>query len=501
MQEQQKRASMQDYKCFPLYLTEDLWHMLESTATTTSQLRKLERLSTYLVTSLGLRHPSEQTQAVLVALLGRRLDALQQTALLQTVKSVLKTACTRAKQQGTPLPADTYIETLPAGFDELPEAVRTHVASLKISGVPVGVNLEEIWQTARATPLRSRNQQLVLQQAVQGRIPQGGALLQGMQSLQGMQALQQQMATQTATMVATALVGALGARQEEVSLPNLQMFPKTADSGAAASRAAGLEQLMSRAQAPNLNVGSASATALRAEGGQVPLALKNGIAQASESMEQVLTSELGTGGTRQDECASAEEVPAGTLRAAGSGSGSKPAPSTVVVEESSAAPQPPDPSTDIPSQVPTQVAETVKLLAEAHYQKSLPVAGKGKGKGRVRSLKKPAAACAAPWKRPASAQAIQQVEQQVESSQSSISVAKKRPATAGGSKSVKRRPASAVGSKAAKNGPPPAASAVTGLKKLSEKERFERQPHGCSSCRGRSGCCRSCWAKRGFLVK
>ena len=138
MEDAPRRANVQDYRNFPLYLTADLWNVLESTETTTSQLRKIELLCNYLVSSLGLRHASEPTQSVLVALVGRRMEALQQSALLQTIKSVLRTTCTRAKHSGTPLPGNVYLEQLPAGLDDLPEAFRTHVATLGISAVPAG---------------------------------------------------------------------------------------------------------------------------------------------------------------------------------------------------------------------------------------------------------------------------------------------------------------------------------------------------------------------------
>ena len=98
MEDAPRRANMQDYRNFPLYLTADLWNTLESTETTTSQLRKIELLCNYLVSSLGRRHASEPTQSVLVALVGRRMEALQQSALLQTIKSVCEP---HAPGQGT----------------------------------------------------------------------------------------------------------------------------------------------------------------------------------------------------------------------------------------------------------------------------------------------------------------------------------------------------------------------------------------------------------------
>ena len=425
MEDAPRRANVQDYRNFPLYLTADLWNVLESTETTTSQLRKIELLCNYLVSSLGLRHASEPTQSVLVALVGRRMEALQQSALLQTIKSVLRTTCTRAKHSGTPLPGNVYLEQLPAGLDDLPEAFRTHVATLGISAVPAGVNLEEIWQSARATPLRSRNQQLVLQQAVHGRAPQGVA------SLQCMQVFQQQLATQTATMMAHAVVGALQPRDQELPLRNLQVFARQTETGAAAPRSAGLEQLMLRAQAPG-----ASLAALQVERRSEPvLALANGPAQGGGSTEESAAA-LENGVAAPE--IPAGEVPAGTLPAA---SGAVPNAAFAAADgaavAAAAAAETPEP----PTQIPSQVAATVQSLAKAHYEKALPDSGKGKGKGLKKSLKRPSAVRQTPLKRPAAAQTP------------------------------------------------------------SEKERFRLQPHGCPTCRGRPGCCRSCWAKRGFRVQ
>jgi hypothetical protein len=470
-----RRANMQDYRNFPLYLTADLWNVLESTETTTSQLRKIELLCNYLVSSLGLRHASEPTQSVLVALVGRRMEALQQSALLQTIKSVLRTTCTRARHSGTPLPGNVYLEQLPAGLDDLPEAFRTHVATLGISAVPAGVNLEEIWQSARATPVRSRNQQLVLQQAVHGRAPQGVA------SLQCMQVFQQQLATQTATMMAHAVVGALQPRDQELPLRNLHVFARQTETGAAAPRAAGLEQLMLRAQTPG-----ASLAALQVERRSEPvLALANGPAQGGGSTEE-------SAAALENGVAAPEiqpgEVPAGALPAA---SGAVPNAAFAAADgaavAAAAAAETPEPPTEIPS----QVAATVQSLAKAHYEKALPDSGKGKGKGLKKSLKRPSAVRQTPLKRPAAAQAPA-----VEKTREHDEPAKSSTAT-----SAKKRPASAAGGKASKKRPAAAGSAEGGLKPLSEKERFKLQPHGCPTCRGRPGCCRSCWAKRGFHVQ
>ena len=48
----QRRATMQYFRNFPLYMTGELWNLVEGADTTVSQLRKIEMLRTYLVNSL-----------------------------------------------------------------------------------------------------------------------------------------------------------------------------------------------------------------------------------------------------------------------------------------------------------------------------------------------------------------------------------------------------------------------------------------------------------------
>ena len=164
----QRRATMQDFRNFPLHMTGELWNLVEGTDTTVSQLRKIEMLCTYLVNSLGLRHASEPTQSVMVALVCRRTDAAQQSALLQTIKAVLKTTTTRpSRQEGHCLVTYIWSSCLRAKISFLLPTGLT-LATLAIMPVPPGVSLDTIWQAARTTPLRNRNQQLVI---ISTRIP------------------------------------------------------------------------------------------------------------------------------------------------------------------------------------------------------------------------------------------------------------------------------------------------------------------------------------------
>ena len=494
---------MQDYRNFPLYLTGDLWNLLQSRDHSISQLRKVEQLCGFLVTSLGLRHASETTQSVLVSVVARQMDPVQQSNVLQTIKSVLRTATTRARQVGTPLPGNHYLVQLPASQEELPDAFRVHVQTLGIVPVPAELDLAEILQAARAIPLRSRNQQLVLQHAVQGRLPQGSASVGCMQTM----ALQQQLVTQTATMMAAAFSGVMGARDAEMPLTNLRLLAPGSETTRAGAGSQGLQQLMDRAGRRSSAVGGEASSVAVAEAPSssqpaVPmLALGNGSVQdldgvsasAAEPVEtpakpeqRVVAALPGTANVSEPGVAFSNLQVAAT---AAQGS-LAPATASAVLEQKSSG-----------TEIPSHVSESVQNLANAHYQKclpeqtsSMPAKGKGRGKGRVKTLKKPAASTAA-LKKPAAAQVAQQGASDHMPAQSSKERASmKRPAAAAGSKSSKKCSAVTSGSQSSKK-------AVKILKPLSEKERFKRKPKGCSRCRRTPGCCPSCWAKKGFLVK
>ena len=68
-----ERAAMQDYRSMVVYLTEEIWTGLA--AADRSQLAKVDLLVRHVVERLGLRHPSEPTQAVLAAIVAQHLPA------------------------------------------------------------------------------------------------------------------------------------------------------------------------------------------------------------------------------------------------------------------------------------------------------------------------------------------------------------------------------------------------------------------------------------------
>ena len=501
---------MQDFRNFPLYLTAELWDQLQSTSSTLSHLRKAELLCTYLVQSLGLRHASEPTQSVIVSLLGGSMQVGQQSALLQTIKSLLRTVVTRAKNMGVQLPANIYLDVLPAGQDALPAAYRNHLATLHIVPVPAGVNVDEIWQAARGTPLRSRNQQIVLQQAMQG---------QGLGATHGTVAMQHQMLAQTATMMAQAMVGVMQPRQEEASLKNLQIFQGSTAAETVGSHGGSLRQLLDRADtsSSNLSVVSTSsrleqsaavaADFAKRDGARLAETLASVPAAVTASMPaspalpaSVLALENGHVEIKPSaDVASTAQRDLVEIEARGDGAS---APVGVEREQALASP-------------PSAVAESVQKLAHVHYGKDLPEVPSTTGKKpRVKALKRPAAAVA--LKKPASKEDVISSDE-IDKSLAAAS-AKKRPAAANQVPAVSKPAAKEVpaarkqGTKkgqaaqtqgAKKKGPvkKQGAKKKKALKPLSEKKRFQLQPEGCATCRGRRGCCRSCWEKRGFLVK
>ena len=162
-----QRSSMQDFRAFPLFLRQEIWDDLANPDQT--QLTRVDRLARYLVNELGLRHPSEPSQAVMSALVGARdnLQIPQLRTLLQTVKSVVRRTVTRANHAGIALPAGTYLEVLPNQVQELPDAVRQQVAPGGFAAVPANVSLDVVWQTARTIPLRSTHRDVQLQRQLE----------------------------------------------------------------------------------------------------------------------------------------------------------------------------------------------------------------------------------------------------------------------------------------------------------------------------------------------
>ena len=260
---------------------------------------------------------------------------------------------------------------------------------------------------------------------------------------------------------------------------NLQIYPRTNAAAAAEPRGEPLQKLLDRADTSSstLSVAPAMQGCGQAASAAAPLALRDGSAEEREVVPAgCVSAARDLASTIPDARATPPEgveVPGGFVSG----------PAETVAEGQR------------PLEMPSSVADSVEKLARAHYGKELPTGSLPAGeKARVQALKKPASAASVCFKKPAS-----QEEAGAQASLVPVISSKKRPAAAP-KHSAKKRPA-AAGPSTAAGSSSPSASASGFLKPLSEKRRFELQPKGCSSCRGRPGCCRSCWAKRGYLVK
>ena len=111
---------------------------------------------------LGLRHPSERTQATLAALVSHVgpnawdasdvPDTAKQTALLSTVKAVLKGQLLRTRNIALALPGG-YIRDLPASVQELPLGMQAQF--FPVGAVAPPMDLNPIWQVAHGWAVRS----------------------------------------------------------------------------------------------------------------------------------------------------------------------------------------------------------------------------------------------------------------------------------------------------------------------------------------------------------
>ena len=230
---------MQDFRAFPLFLRQEIWDDLANPDQT--QLTRVDRLARYLVNELGLRHPSEPSQAVMSALVGAwdNLQIPQLRTLLQTVKSVVRTTVTRANHAGIALPAGTYLEVLPNQVQELPDAVRQQVAPGGFAAVPANVSLDVVWQTARTIPLRSTHRDVQLQRQLERSENIIGLTDSRMAGVQ---------MAQLGAAFAIAMSGQMGHRPSEPALSNLQIFASQ-EAQMRRSSPNAMQQLMDRAQA------------------------------------------------------------------------------------------------------------------------------------------------------------------------------------------------------------------------------------------------------------
>lgn len=152
------RKSMQDFSMFALYLPGSLWQRVQSKE---ENLSVLDAITQYLGTSLGMRCPSEVTQATLASLLVARqspehrpqlMAASSLRALYLTVKS--RVGSTMSKMKKDPMPTDCpYIQMLPSNPADLPEAYKQQGLEFLVPAI----SMQEILTIARNVPMRSTN--------------------------------------------------------------------------------------------------------------------------------------------------------------------------------------------------------------------------------------------------------------------------------------------------------------------------------------------------------
>ena len=472
-----KRASMQDWRSFPYFLTDEVWSMLCSSQ---SQLKKVDGLVNHLLL-MGLRNASEPTQGLIAAVIGRHeLDGSRFAALLATVKSVLKTHTVRARQSGKPFPAGLRLDVLPQLPEQLPEEFARHVAPNGFAKIPEGVDIEAIHQVARSCGVRSTHRTRVLsQQMVRGdSMPGlGGPMVSGF--AQGFMSAMMQ--------------GASWAGREEVGLRNLQFLNRD-PLPTSSRRQDDLARLLNRAQE-----GSADAS--------------SSVSAPTAASQAALTAPPQTALALLEptQCSQVQETE-NVLRVTGS---DLPAKESLALSQKSQSveilekkPNDPKASTGVETEehlsakTETSVAAGVAMLAQAHYQKELesdpvqqPVKKRGRPpqKGHGKGMKRPAS-CVEPEATPVASQDIPKNK----ATEKKGTKPPGKPSTP----AVGKRPAgrSAKSSKQTKE------AEVTSRVMKSEKEkplthamRRSLRPKGCATCRATVGCCPSCWKKRGYV--
>lgn len=396
-----------------------------------------------LVSHLGGQHSDE--------------DVPKLQALLATVKSVLKTHVTRAKQVGLP-GFSNYLVTLPSTVAELPGPMITHFFPTGAFTPPVDLN--PIWASAALWLCRSTNRQVNLVRQLTGG---GGQLTDGVSSVA---AVAQQAALQTVAAFA-AMSSGVG---QGVALPGIEILPAGHQAIARAkqqARPSPLVALMDRVEAQGTEQGAAST-----QGGTV------------ESQAPVMVAS-----------------PQATQPTNSGASAALPATVPQVQAESSV---PTAPVLAVVSPVTeAQCAQadldlSVRSLAAQHYGANLEPMPNEQPTEDEPPKKRPAANknMAAKRGRPAASSAVAKPQPRKTG-------ASKKPAAS--AKAVCRKPAACA--KAVLKKPAPRCKtageiAADGreLQVLTRAQTLKKRPTGCGRCRSTPGCCPSCWKLRGFRV-
>ena len=438
----QQRQAMQDWSDLLLYLRPEDWTLVN--AEDKPQRQKLETLIAHFV-AMGLRHPSEQTMALIATLVAKEEDRQDESGqrlyqLLLTAKAVMKAKVLRAKTMGTAMPVG-YMQTLPHNPTTVPLALLNACFPEGIAPAPPNANA--ISQIARTVPLRLTNRAVAVP-----KLPWGQQALQGIQAPFGPHMVPYPMLPPG---VALQMVPA----QPPDLLQNLRLLPK--------AKPPPLQRLLDRAEQPQLEapVPKASAGMLALmDRAQSSAALAGTDSQGSGSLEEVVAAPAAEVALPLPPTDPAASLP---LEPPPASVASVPL-SEVGVEDNAEA-------------APRHLAASVQALAKAHYDKD--IAEEPAEKAPRKGQKRPESADSSAKKRPAAAKAA--------------SAKHPGPPPAPAAKPSTKKPVAKPPSMRR-----PAAAKAQALPKITKAAALRQRPQGCSRCRQRAGCCPSCWRLRGF---
>ena len=414
---------------------------------------------------LGMRHPAESTIGLITCLVASTEDVEEQTgsrlhALLGTVKSVIRTKTTRAKQLKRD--PDPYYVRLPQDPQGLDRVLRQTFFADGFTA-PVRQLLATREDAARTMPLRKTHRSIAQAKALPpypwpamggmgmypsmplpyygmpGCVPSQGHVVDPQINLQLLR-------PQGGSLALPALPAP--------ALPAPQAQPPTVVTGLA-STPAPLRQLLERAN-----------TAETATMPAAPLALEDrtpvGTGMAASALPEPQQSVVVAAGSQTADSMESVAAPHDKLEG------------TLAFCEAPKS-----------GALPGKLAQSVAKLAQQEYGRTLDLPQGQTSEPEHGPQKKPAGR-AAPKPKPMASKPK--------------ALAKGKAATKPkGSAKAKAAAAAMKKPAAASSGKRPASSlSVDAAKQITRAQSFARKPQGCSKCRQRRGCTRSCWLGRGL---
>ena len=434
-----KRRPLQDYVRMGHYLTDDIWQKLLSSGSMDS---KCEALFKHL-SKLGLELPSEPTFGMSATLLLWSTPARHQQFQLHgnflKLKKALQTHLKHSPK------VDVFIEELPADFDALPEKLRSLAFPSGAAPAKIPVDEGELFLVFNKIPQRN-TKKVVVSCASIDNVSNNPATMTGFLSeLQGMMTMWRQSQEPSITYLGGR--GKLGASVRE---GNLLMRGLSADS-----------QPSPNGQAALMNAPSSESLVPQGDKSakqETPLALPEPPAQATAA------------GTQPGETATTDPADRDLINLAGQNKA--------------------DADGELSSL--EKSAQKLKQLADK------------KEKCKNGKLEKSPDAVHKARKQPAGSKPGPKPGHKTKPG------SKPGPKTKPGPKPGCKAKAGLKPGPKGKPGPKPsqtvAQSATKVLKHDAKKkapipswgQRMKLRPEGCSACRARPGCCRSCWLKRGY---